>query len=252
MALGNRSSNKKPVPQLRTPLSPETERFRKRLKEVERNAIKGLALEELMKQRKKNGGKAIRGDIQAIVKLYQGGGYDYVTKGVMYYLIAKHKKALAALALKSCRNVTIKQIITTDDGSSISDMTNKIFDDYENRINNVKATDIAVANQRGRPNGDEAAEKERVEKAMMRAATLCLREKFSNADFLPGTSQYKEIIALVEQEENLPSGSISIGTVRRGILRGDLPGYKGQGALDSFFKHHTIQRSESILVSKEE
>lgn len=211
------------------PLSPTTERWMKQNEEALRNTIKVRAVEELMKNRESTCGIAVKGDIQRIIMKYKENGFNFITKGVMDYMIAKYKKQYT----NSCPVPVVvpTEIITNIDGSFHSDLTPGTFEE------GVNVTDIIVTNQGGRPKGAEAAEKERLSRvmkeALTKAATLCYEQKvkavLADTAIMPGT--YKEIISLVEQEEKLPSGSISMGTIRSRVLRKNLSGHKPQSPL---------------------
>jgi hypothetical protein len=219
----SRARRSKPVP-----LSPKSQRWKKQREERLKNTTKADALEELLERRAKTGGKASRGDIIEIVKKYNEAGYKHVTKGVMDYMIAKHKKG--SLMVQQHSFGTVPTVIMAGNESQTSDLTSLTLQDESI---NVSSTSTST-NHGGRPKGSKASEKERVTKAkklaMTKAARLCLHEKQTaeRANTIVAPGKYKEIIKLVEEQEDIESGSISISAIRSRLLRNNITGFRPQ------------------------
>jgi hypothetical protein len=219
----SRARRSKPVP-----LSPKSQRWKKQREERLKNTTKADALEELLERRAKTGGKASRGDIIEIVKKYNEAGYKHVTKGVMDYMIAKHKKG--SLMVQQQSFGTVPTVIMAGNESQTSDLTSLTLQDESI---NVSSTSTST-NHGGRPKGSKASEKERVTKAkklaMTKAARLCLHEKQTaeRANTIVAPGKYKEIIKLVEEQEDIESGSISISAIRSRLLRNNITGFRPQ------------------------
>lgn len=250
-------ARRNPLPMQR---SEKTDRWNKHKDVAMRKMIKTCALQELMKRRDAFGGKAIRGDIIAIVKKYQDNGYDFITKGIMDYLISKHKKSdeleraeleRAKLARAPVSYVPM-EIRTINDQSQVSDNTEPVIyavdDTTPGTLSNViDDAPTVVCNLGGRPKGVKKDEKERLnqvmKQAMMKAASLCSAEK-ANAETcntIVSLGKYKEIIELVEQEENLVSGSISVSTIQSRVLCKTLSGFRPQNT-------SPLQEMEHVIV----
>lgn len=202
-----------------SPLSPSAERERKQREDVQRRSIKELALKELIRGRLTTSGKATKGDILVIVKMYKEAGHDYVTKGVLDYMIMKQKESNNYSGI-------IPVVVANNTNTCSNDHNNvsPISDDVEPNNHN----------KGGRPKGDKKTEAKRVsdalKQALTRAATLCAAEKdraeSNNTTVTPG--KFKEIIELVENESQLVTGSINIKTIRNRILRKNLSGFQPQ------------------------
>lgn len=248
--------------------TPQTRKWKKQREEDTRNGIKEGALRELLQSRAARGGVAKKGDIKVIVRKYNDGGYDFVTKGVLDYMIAKKKKC----SLAATSNVPAN-IVIANDASLVSDVTQPTtFHDDLSIIDSATVTgdgegDVAtdeiydsdvntnVAGVGGRPKGGNKAEKDRIssamKQAMTQAATLCLVEKRKaegNNKLVP-PGKYNEIIKLVEEEHNLSSGCISIGTVRSRLLRDNVTGYRQQNTSPlEDIEHAPVVPFETIRV----
>lgn len=207
-----------------SPLSPTAERWKKQNDEAQRQIIKERALKELLDGRAITNGNAIKGDIQRIIKKYKEGGYEYITKGVIDYMLSKVKKSVNyTVSIPPVVDVTINNRNDSNDNSEVSPLTTD-----DTGSNNPHR------NGGGRPKGSRQSDNKRIsdtmKQALTEAATLCSIEKrraeVCNSTVAPG--KYKEIIELVEDESNLPHGSLKIGTIRCRILRNNLSGYKPQ------------------------
>lgn len=225
---------------------------------------KTIALNDLLKVRSTNYGRSRKGDIKKIVNYYQGIGYDFITKGVMNYLVLKHKeqteknlpKAITLFTeTTSVSPITTDIVIASDNGTS----TGTILNDN----NNIASTSNTVVeliaspmiNPGGRKKGTTKQKKRddkvKFQNAKTEATTLCL-EVFKEAQKeskLTASNTFRCICDEVEIKYGLEKKSISVETIRSRIKRNNINGHIPQylspmSAIEPVLVEYCMQLSE--------
>jgi hypothetical protein len=106
----------------------------------QKKLIKQEALNELLKLRASNGGKAQYGDIPYVVNNYKKMGYSYVTRGVLCYMLSERENAPVA-------ELHVNQLCTADASTTVSLLTGDSYEyEQENATAAVGNTNIVGAN----------------------------------------------------------------------------------------------------------
>jgi hypothetical protein len=108
-----------------------------------KKSIKEEALQVLIKLRASNRGNAQYGDIPYVVNTFHNMGYNYVTRGVLsYMLLEREKRPVDAIFVKGSSNESNLSSLTEEERQNIT-MNNEINGETDNNhpINTDRAVD---------------------------------------------------------------------------------------------------------------
>jgi hypothetical protein len=203
----------------------------------QKKVIKEEAFQELLMLRARNGGKAKYGDIPSIVSKYHALGYDYVTRGVLCYMISDRENI-------PLDTIEINNRETVSDASNVSSLTImgesmvSNTDGYRNSYypelpemdsteNGLRAVSSGIG---GRPKGttdiSKIQEMIRTKEALTEASIL-LRAEQEKARLKGlkkvGNGTLKTIISNMESHHSLSDRSLSSFTVINRVRKMILP-----------------------------